>query len=75
LGKLPTRHCFALITGDRTNTILFLPDVELVLDGETLDTASQFHADALALAIVEHKRVAEDDLSRAHHARKMRHWE
>lgn len=73
LGMLPTRHCFALITDDGTNMILFLPDGEIVLDDETLDNAARFHTDAVAGATLERKRAAEDDLSRIHHARKMRY--
>jgi hypothetical protein len=55
--------------------ILFLPDGEIVLDDETLDNAARFHADAVAVATLERKGAAEDDLSRIHHARKMRHWD
>jgi hypothetical protein len=72
---LLARHCFTLITDDGTNMILFLPDGEIVLDDETLDNAARFHADAVAVATLERKRAAEDDLSRTHHARKMRQLE
>lgn len=74
LGMLPTRHCFALITDDQTNMILFLPDGEIVLDDETLENATRFHADAVAGATFERKRAAEDDLSRNYHAQKIPRW-
>lgn len=57
---------------NRTNMILFLPNREIVLDNETLDNAARFHADTMAVAILERKRAAEDDLSCTYHARKMR---
>jgi hypothetical protein len=74
LGILPSRHCFASLTGDGTNTVLLLPDGELILEGETVEDASRFHAEATAQPMAGHKRPAEEDISRFNHARKMRQW-
>lgn len=75
LGMLPAHHAFASVTGDGTNTILFLPDGELVLEGETLDAASRFHAEAVTAPVAGQKRLAEEDISQSYHARKMRQWD
>ena len=74
LGILPSRHCFASITGDGTNTVLLLPDRELILEGEMVEDASRFHAEATAQPVAGHKRPAEEDISQLNHARKMRPW-
>lgn len=74
LGILPSRHYFASITGDGTNTVLLLLDGELILEGETIEDASRFHAEASAQSVAGHKRPAEEDISRLNHAPKMRQW-
>jgi hypothetical protein len=74
LGMLNARDCFASITGDGTNIILFIPDGELVIDGETLETAAFFYSNAVAQIQARRKRAAEEDISQAYHPRKMRQW-
>jgi hypothetical protein len=75
LGMLSAQHGFASITGDETNMILFLPDGELVLEGETIDSATRFHAEAVIQSAAGRKRAAEEDISRPYHPRKMRQWD
>ena len=74
LGILPSRHCFASIIGDGTNTVLLLPDGELIREGKTIEDASRFHAEAPAQSVAGYKRPAEEDISRLNHAPKMRQW-
>jgi hypothetical protein len=73
-GMLNYRDCFASITDDRTNMILFIPDGELVIDRETWETAAKFHATAMAQNQAAQKRAAEEDISQTYHPRKMRQW-
>ena len=70
---LPAGDCFESIMGDGTRMILFLPDDELILDDETLEEASKFHAEAVTQPAAGRKRAAEEDISRPYHDRKMRH--
>jgi hypothetical protein len=68
------KDCFKSVIGDRTNMILLIPDGELDINGETLDTASKFRADGLAQAEPGRKRTASDNISRFYHPRKIRRW-
>jgi hypothetical protein len=75
LSMLPAGDCFESIMGDGTRMILFLPGDELILDDETLDEASKFHTEAVTQPAAGRKRAAKEDISRPHHARKIRHWD
>ena len=75
LNMLPAGDCFDSIMGDGTRMVLFLPNDELILDDETLEAALKFHAEAVTQPAAGRKRAAEEDISRPHHARKMRHWD
>ena len=55
--------------------VLFLLDDELILDDETLEVALKFRAEAVTQPAAGQKRAAEEDISRPHHARMMRHWD
>ena len=72
LGMLLPDDGFASITADKTNMILFLPDGELVLEGETIESARKFHAKAVIQSAAGRKRAAEEDISRSYHPRKAR---
>jgi hypothetical protein len=75
LGMLSAQHGFASITADETNMILFLPDGELVLEGETIDSARRFHTEAVIQSAAGRKRAAEEDISLSSQPRKMRQWD
>jgi hypothetical protein len=74
LRMIGGKDCFKSVIGDGTNTILLIPDGELDINGETLDAASKFRADALAQAEPGRKRTASDNISRFYHPRKIRRW-
>ena len=63
------------VMGDGARIILVLPDDELILDNETLDAALKSHTEAVTQPVAGQKRDAEEDISRPHHARKMRRWD
>ncbi|KAI9770687.1 MAG: hypothetical protein M1839_003071 [Geoglossum umbratile] len=67
LRMLAPNECFEAVTGNGTNTILLIPQEELVIDDEMLNSAAEIHAKAVSQGL---KRVATDDISRFHHYRK-----
>ena len=56
LNMLPAGDCFDSIMADGTRMVLFLPDDGLILDDETLDEASKFHAEAVTQPVALDKR-------------------
>ncbi|KAI9767338.1 MAG: hypothetical protein M1840_005747 [Geoglossum simile] len=67
LRMLAPNECFEAVTGNGTNTILLIPQKELVIDDEMLNSAAEIHAKAVSQGL---KRVAPDDISWFHHYRK-----
>ncbi|KAI9769847.1 MAG: hypothetical protein M1840_003841 [Geoglossum simile] len=67
LRMLAPNECFEAVTGNGTNTMLLIPQEELVIDDEMLNSAAEIHAKAVSQGL---KRVAIDDISRFHHSRK-----
>jgi hypothetical protein len=73
LGMMHPKECFSTVIGNGTNTILLIPgDAGLDINDDVLSSASKIHANAISEAKLGQKRVAEDDISRFYHARKMR---
>ena len=60
------------MTTNGTNTILLIPESELVIDDQLQDSASRLQANAVARRELGLKRLATDDISRFHHVGKKR---
>ena len=70
LRMVSPEECFQAVLNDRTHTVLLIAEDELIIDDQMLESARKVHDEAIK-RVLGLKRTASDDLSRAHHPRKM----
>jgi hypothetical protein len=70
LRMLAPQDCFEAVTADGINTILLIPEAEIDINNKVLASASEVRAKAISRQEHGRKRVAVDDISERHHARK-----